>query len=144
MKTMKDAIQDLGLFLDILEDRGDPFDIGCSDDQFFTMIKSARRNNPQKPIRILKDWIWWQIEYRQEELNRLTENGLQPVRIRADQVLLDETKMYEQDHWIITSLLVEIRHNCLFESEDVTYILAGPGTRKHISPEQIGFFLGLS
>lgn len=143
MKTMADALVDLEQFIDILKDKGTPYDIGCSEDQFFTMIKSARRNNPKKPIRIVKDWIWWSIEYPQTELSRLKEKGLQPARIRADQVLLDETNMYESDHWIITTHLVETRHDCLFESEDITYILCGPGTRKSVTPEQLGFFLGL-
>ena len=143
MKTIEETLQDLTLVVDMLKDRGESYNIGCSEDQFYSMIKRARRNNPQKPIRILRDWIWWQIEYPQAELDRLKENGLQPVRIKADKVLLDETDRYESDHWIITSLLVEFRHNCLFETEDITYILCGPGTQKNLVPEQIEFFLGL-
>lgn len=144
MKTIDDTLKDLELISDMLNNKGDLYDIGCSENQLYTMIKRARRNNPQKPIRILKDWIWWHIEYPQAKLDHLKENGLQPVRIRADSVLWDDTSLYEPDHWIITSLLVEFRHNCLFESEDVTYILCGPGTRKNLVPEQIGFFFGLS
>jgi hypothetical protein len=144
MKTIQETLEELALVSDMLNDRGDIYDVGCSEEQFYTMIKSARRNNPHKPIRILRDWIWWQIEYPQAELDKLSEKGLQPARIRADSVLFDETEMYESDHWIITSLLVEFRHDCLFESEDMTYILCGPGTRKCLTPEQIGFFLGLS
>ena len=144
MKTIQETLEELALVSDMLNDRGDTYDVGCSEDQFYTMIKSARRNNPHKPIRMLRDWIWWQIEYPQAELDKLHEKGLQPARIRADNVLFDETEMYESDHWIITSLLVEFRHDCLFESEDMTYILCGPGTRKCLTPGQIGFFLGLS
>nr|WP_320135561.1 hypothetical protein [uncultured Amphritea sp.] len=144
MKTTKEALKDMKQIIDILEDKGEPFDSGCSEDESVTIIERARRKSPQKPIRIVSDWIWWQIEYPLADLSRLAERHLQPVKIRADQILLDETNTYGGEQTLISTHLVDIRYDCVFESEDITYILCGLGTRKNVTPEQLAFFIGLS
>ena len=46
METVEDTLKDVALVLDMLKDCGDRYDIGCSDDQFYSIIKRARRYNP--------------------------------------------------------------------------------------------------
>jgi len=142
MQTTKTVLKQLEQVLHLLEGPGSACDYGCPDDRFYWAIQTARRANPRKPIRIVKDWSWLEIEYDERMLGELTTKGLQPIRIKADSVLLDETKTYEQDHWLISSHLVDFRENYIFETEEITYILACEGTAKTVTPESLQFFIG--
>ncbi|MDT4869884.1 hypothetical protein FQZ97_1049380 [compost metagenome] len=63
---------------------------------------------------------------------------MQPAVILADKVVLDSRGRFATGHWERSTLLVEHRDGCLFETRNTRYVLMGTGRRKTTTPAALG------
>ena len=88
---------------------------------------------PYKPVCVVKNWMWWDLEVTEQQKQLLKENDQHAGLIKADTVIEDEAGRFRPGDWVRSSPLVNFTENCIFETKNTVYLLVGKGSRKTIS-----------
>lgn len=102
---------------------------GLPDD---VIVDTAWTNNQGRPFYVVRDWLLLDIMVPSDVEDDLNAMGLQPTVVFANTVVYD-SRVRGSRVGAIRSSFQSILDGCTFESMHTSYILAGPGTRKHVS-----------
>lgn len=102
---------------------------GQSDD---VIVKTAWANNQGRPFYVVRNWLLLDIMVPSDVEDDLKAMGLQPTVVFANTVAYD-SRARGSRVGAIRSSFQRVLDDCIFESMNTSYILAGPGTRKHVS-----------
>tara|TARA_R110000850_G_scaffold274853_1_gene413089 strand:+ start:765 stop:1178 length:414 start_codon:yes stop_codon:yes gene_type:complete len=83
-----------------------------------------------KPYRIVRDWIWADLDVNEKIIKDLETRDLKPVMVYAHDVMYDSTHRFDPGNWVRTTPLVKFTPPCFFETQNTVYILIGDGKRK--------------
>jgi hypothetical protein len=64
----------------------------------------------------------------------LENHTVQPILLYAHTVVTDSARRFSPGDWVRSTLLVDRKSNCLFETQNSVYILLGTGSRKTAEP----------
>ncbi|VAW80705.1 hypothetical protein MNBD_GAMMA12-851 [hydrothermal vent metagenome] len=117
---------------DMVGQKGDPYDIGCSENSIEAMCDFASSINNQKKIRTVKSWQWWDL---QVPCNIKFPDSLMPIMIYASSLVSDSAYYLRPGDWVRSTPLLSIHERCITETTNSFYILVGPGTRKTVTLE---------
>ncbi len=87
-----------------------------------------------RPICIISSWIYWDITYQAEDVQKLKERGFLPAAIFSENLIWDEQDRWSPGSCVKTTWLKRFEFNCIFHTQNTTYLLVGAGTRCPISP----------
>jgi len=90
-----------------------------------------------KPYRIVRNWIWADLEMDDKIVKDLERRDLKPVMIYAHEVMYDSSQRFELGNWVRTTPLTKFTPPCFFETRNTLYILVGEGKRKATSMDAI-------
>lgn len=96
------------------------------------IVETARANNQGRPFYVVRDWLLLDIMVPSDVEDDLNAMGLQPTVVFANTVVYD-SRARGSRVGAIRSSFQRVLDGCTFESINTSYILAGPGTRKHVS-----------
>lgn len=105
---------------------------GMTDEEALTY---ARENFPHGGFCLVRDWIWVDLDVSEEQRLQLTQTKRQPALIYAHSVVYDSARRWDIGDFVRTSLLCQFTDGFKFKTLNSTYLLLGPGTRKHSSLE---------
>ncbi|MCE0779898.1 MULTISPECIES: DUF6957 family protein [Pseudomonas] len=106
-----------------LEGDGQPDDV---------IVDTAWTNNQGRPFYVVRDWLLLDIMVPSDVEDDLNAMGLQPTVVFANTVVYD-SRVLGSRAGAIRSSFQRVLDDCTFESMNTSYILAGPGIRKHVS-----------
>lgn len=118
------------LVADFLSEHGFPLEGDGQSDEL--IVETARANNQGRPFYVVRDWLLLDIMVPSDVEDYLKAMGLQPTVVFANTVVYD-SKARGSRVGAIRSSFQRVLDDCTFESMNTSYILAGPGTRKHVS-----------
>ncbi|OUS23369.1 hypothetical protein A9Q98_14880 [Thalassotalea sp. 42_200_T64] len=120
----------------VLYGQGTSTEFGCSDEDVDTMKAFCQKLEPYKPYCVVKHWTIWDIQ-----TPVITEGKHPPMAlIKADHILDDELQRFPVGGWVRSTAIVEIYKNCIFRTNNSSYILVGSGTRKNVDLDDVGRF----
>ena len=106
-----------------LEGDGQPDDV---------IVDTAWTNNQGRPFYVVRDWLLLDIMVPSDVEDELKAMGLQPTVVFAHTVVYDSRTQGSRTG-AIRSSFQRILDGCSFESMHTSFVLAGPGVRKHVS-----------
>ncbi len=109
-----------------------PFDPGGVVTEIERYKEVAIEINPDKPIAIITDWVWWDLEVTAEQRQLLVDMGMLPIVLQSNNLMYDERKRFKPGSRVRTSLLSKFHKSAIFETKNTFYILIGPGQRKSV------------
>lgn len=95
-------------------------------------METARANNQGRPFYVVRDWLLLDIMVPSDVEDDLKAKGLQPTVLFASTVVYD-SRVEGSRAGAIRSSFQRILDGCSFESMHTSFVLAGPGVRKHVS-----------
>lgn len=113
--------------------KGEPTDYGCSEAEIEHYKGLARCQHPGSPICVVSDWKWIDTQAYapdSEHPDRITVIDLQYICAKI--ILEDEAR--RRFRGVVTSVLTEFSHGCIFKTRNTTYILVGTGLRISLPP----------
>tara|TARA_R110001599_G_scaffold103288_1_gene262691 strand:+ start:167 stop:565 length:399 start_codon:yes stop_codon:yes gene_type:complete len=90
-----------------------------------------------KPYRVVRDWIWAEVDVDEKIVKDLETRDLKPVMVYAHEVMYDSTMRFDPGNWVRTTPLTKFTPPCFFETRNTVYILVGEGKRKTTSMNAI-------
>ena len=117
---------------DFLSSKGEEIHSACDDEA--AGIALAQELSPGKPYCSVRQWILVDLDISDDKKELVTEQGFQPVLLYAHTVVTDSARRFSPGDWLRSTLLVERKSNCLFETQNSVYILLGTGSRKTAEP----------
>lgn len=112
---------------------GESTDYGCPEADIEHYKGIARSQHPGWPICVVSDWKWIDTQTSiidPEHLDRIKVIDVQ--YICAKTILEDEAG--RRFRGVVTSVLTEFTHGCIFKTRNTTYILVGTGLRISLPP----------
>lgn len=97
-------------------------------------VELAKQSFPGKPYCTVRQWVLIDLDTSEEMKVTIAEKGFHPVLLYAHEVVFDSRGRFLPGDWVRSTLLVELRESCLFETENTVYILLGDGARKQADP----------
>lgn len=107
-------------------------DFGSEEKPVADFKSDVKSLNVDKPICLIKNWVWVDIAVDEETSSRYEQRGIRPALVHGD-VLFDEQCRGFKVVW--SSALVEFINNYMFVTKNSAYVLVGPGRRGEISAE---------
>ena len=102
--------------------------------EFEEVILSLQKENPEKPIRCLTEWVWLDLRCNTELINLYMQENIQPVILAAERIIFDSEDPSAIGYRLPrTSPLIAYQSPGLFETKNRYYLMVGPGTKKIIS-----------
>lgn len=132
MTTPIDAIQEV---VGMLYSTGVICDFGIDESRLPTIIDMAKTRYPNRAIRAVKNWMWWDFEVSEETRKLFQESGIQPAIVFAHYLIWDSSKRFQEGWNVKTTALVSFEENCFFITRNTAYILVGKGHRKTVDPQ---------
>jgi len=128
-------MDDLHVMTDLLLGEGEPMPGGeMTLEEAIALGKSEAKD---KPIRVVRDWIWADLDVSETEAKAMQEQGFQPVMVYAHYVMHDSSYKFGTGFWVRTTPLIRFTPPCIFETANTVYILIGEGKRKVTSVNAI-------
>ncbi|MBK3468879.1 DUF6957 family protein [Pseudomonas sp. MF6776] len=96
------------------------------------LIELATDTFIEKPFCIVRQWMVLDVmlpDFRDKELKT---QGLEATILYAQAVVFDSSNRLQAGDRVLSDFQSDF-DGCIFESQDVLYILAGRGSRKHVS-----------
>ena len=100
-------------------------------------IEQAKSYATHKPFRIVRDWIWADLDVGEKIALDLESRGITPVMVYAHDVMYDSTSRFEPGNWVRTTALIRFTPPGFFETRNTVYVLIGEGKRKTTSLDAI-------
>ena len=120
---------------ELLNGKGDAFDIGCTESELQYLCEKWRDNPTSKGVCAVRNWQWWDLELPEDEV---LPDGMRPALMYASDVIMDYRSRFEPGTSVRSTLLTELHDGCVFETQNTLYILVGPGCRKLADPKVMG------
>lgn len=120
---------------DFLTRAGEPIASACDDETIG--VAMAQQLCPEKQYCSVRQWILVDLDISDEDKARVTGQGLKPVLLYAHTVVTDSADRFSPGDWVRSTLLVELKNNYLFETNNSVYILLGAGSRKTAAPDVV-------
>jgi hypothetical protein len=79
---------------------------GLSESQARELGVERYMNSPAKKVRIVRDWVWLDIQVPQSEATVLEEDGFMPAVLYASWVVHDFSDSFKAGDWLCSSVLV--------------------------------------
>lgn len=117
---------------DFLASEGNAMHSACDDEA--AGIALAQELCPGKPYCSVRQWILVDLDISDGKKALITEQGFQPILLYAHTVVTDSARRFSLGDWVRSTLLVDRKSNCLFETQNSVYILLGTGSRKTAEP----------
>lgn len=118
------------LVADFLSEHGLPLEGDDQSDEL--IVETAWANNQSRPFYVVRDWLLLDIMVPSDVDDELKAMGLQPTVVFAHSVVYDSRTQGSRTG-AIRSSFQRILDGCNFESMHTSFVLAGPGVRKHVS-----------
>ncbi|MEW5620633.1 hypothetical protein ABGT18_04765 [Pseudomonas putida] len=118
------------LVADFLSEHGLPLEGDGQSDEL--IVETAWANNQGRPFYVVRDWLLLDIMVPSDVEDDLKAMGLQPTVVFASTVVYD-SRAEGSRAGAIRSSFQRVLDDYTFESMNTSYILAGPGARKHVS-----------
>lgn len=113
---------------------------GLSESQARELGVERYMNSPAKKVRIVRDWVWLDIQVPQSEATVLEEDGFMPAILYAHAVVHDFSNDFDAGNWVCSTVLVKgssSSPSTLVETKNRFYILVGKGYRGTVRPQVI-------
>lgn len=117
---------------DFLSDDGEAIHSACDDEA--AGIVMAQELCLGKPYCSVRQWVLVDLDISDGKKALVTEQGFQPILLYAHNVVTDSAGRFAPGDWVRSTLLVDLKSNCLFETKNSVYILLGAGSRKVADP----------
>ncbi|MGB4074763.1 DUF6957 family protein [Pseudomonas sp.] len=117
---------------DFLTRAGEPIESSCDDED--TGIALAQEMCQGKQYCSVRQWIIVDLDISDDKKALVIEQGFQPFLLYAHIVVTDSARRFSPGDWVRSTLLVDLKNNCLFETQNSVYILLGGGSRKTAEP----------
>lgn len=117
---------------DFLSKEGEAINSACDDEA--AGIAMAQELSPGKPYCSVRQWVLVDLDISEDKKALVTEQGFQPILLYAHTVVTDSARRFAPGDWVRSTLLVDLKSNCLFETKNSVYILLGAGSRKTADP----------
>lgn len=91
----------------------------------------ARSEFPERPFCVVRQWMLLDIMLSDAEEHRILCEGLQPTVLFANHIVQCSQLPSASGKGTITGYQKSFE-SCFFETQKTLFILAGPGSRKHI------------
>jgi len=126
----------MNIYNKIVEQVGDPIDIGCAENNIENSIEYAFQVSHHKRVRVVKDWQWWDLELNDFHCEVVDDHGLLPSLIFCRNLVYDSRLFMTMSGGSVRTSLLQKFHNnySLFETKNSHYILCGSGERKTVKP----------
>lgn len=115
-----------------LSKKGEAIYNACDDEA--AGIALAQELYPGKQYCSVRQWILVDLDISDDKKALVTEQGFQPTLLYAHTVVTDSARRFSPGDWVRSTLLVDLKSNCFFETQNSVYILFGPGSRKTAEP----------
>jgi len=125
----------LNNFADLLHEVGDVCEFGCDENDIESVKEMILNINSIKGIRVVKSWSIWSLDVSDKDKAALQAMGFQPKIIFSTNIIFDLHSPYAVGTGVRSTLLVNFYKNCIFETKNTFYILAGTGTTKRVDPK---------
>lgn len=120
---------------DFLTRAGEPVASACEDEAGGVAL--AHELCPGKQYCSVREWILVDLDIPDDKKALVREQGFQPVLLYAHTVVTDSARRFSPGDWVRSTLLVELKNNYLFETNNSVYILLGTGNRKTATPDVV-------
>ena len=120
---------------DFLTRAGEPIASACEDE--VAGVAMAQELCPGKPYCSVRQWILVDLDISDDKKALVTGQGFQPILLYAHTVVTDSAHRFSPGDWVRSTLLVELKNNYLFETNNSVYILLGAGSRKSAAPDVV-------
>lgn len=111
---------------------------GLSESQARELGVERYMNSPAKKVRIVRDWVWLDIQAPQSEATALEQGGFMPAILYAHAVVHDFSNDFDAGNWVCSTVLVKgSSPSTLVETKNSFYILVGKGYRRTVRPQVI-------
>jgi hypothetical protein len=117
---------------DFLSGSGEVIHSACDDEA--AGIALAQELCPGKPYCSVRQWILVDLDISDDKKALVAEQGFQPILLYAHTVVTDSARRFSPGDWVRSTLLVDLKNNYLFETQNSVYILLGAGSRKAAEP----------
>ncbi|MDR7025780.1 DUF6957 family protein [Pseudomonas peli] len=117
---------------DFLSSEGEAIPSACDDE--VAGIALAQKLYPGKPYCSVRQWILVDLDISDDKKALVAEQGFRPILLYAHAVVNDSACRFSPGDWVRSTLLVDLKSNCLFETRNSVYILLGAGSRKTAEP----------
>ncbi|MBF8776287.1 MULTISPECIES: DUF6957 family protein [Pseudomonas putida group] len=118
------------LIADILYGPAKPLNGATLSDEYLARI--AAEDYAGQNVRVVRHWLLLDVVLPEHEQTQLAKVGMQPTVLYACRIVHDSHAEASEDRDIVTGYESE-SIGCVFNADDTTYILAGPGGRKFVS-----------
>lgn len=120
---------------DFLTRAGEPIPSACEDEAVGVAL--AYEMCPGKKYCSVRQWILVDLDISDDKKTLIIEQGFHPVLLYAHSVVTDSARRFSPGDWVRSTLLVELKNNYLFETNNSVYILLGTGSRKTAAPDVV-------
>lgn len=115
-----------------LSNKGEAIYSACDDEA--AGIALAQELCPGKPYCSVRQWVLVDLDISDDKKASVAAQGFQPILLYAHTVVTDSARRFSPDDWVRSTLLIDLKSNCLFETKNSVYILLGAGSRKTAEP----------
>lgn len=129
-ETNKVRRVEAALVADLLSEHGLTLEGDGQSDEL--IVEAAWANNQGRPFYVVRDWLLLDIMVPSDVEDDLKAMGLQPTVVYAHTVAYD-SKVEGSRGGAIRSSFQRVLDGFSFESMHTSFVLAGPGVRKHVS-----------
>jgi len=120
---------------DFFSSEGEVVHSACDDET--AGVTLAQELCPGKPYCSVRQWILVDLDISDDKKALVTNQGFQPVLLYAHTVVTDSAHRFAAGDWVRSTLLIDLKSNCLFETRNSVYILLGAGSRKAADPDVV-------
>lgn len=96
------------------------------------LIELAKEIFSEKPFCIVRQWLLLDVMLPESQEREIKAQGLEATVLYAQAVVFDSGKKLQLGDSVLSDFQSDFEE-CVFESKDTLYILAGRGARKHTS-----------
>lgn len=129
-KTNQVGTVEAALVANLLFEGGIPVEGGGQSDE--EIVQAAWTTNQGRPFYVVRDWLLLDIMVPSDVEDHLKAMGLQPTLVFAKTVVYD-SRAEGSRPGAIRSSFQRVLDDCIFESMNTSFFLAGPGIRKYVS-----------
>lgn len=129
-KTNQVGTVEAALVANLLFEHGFPLEGDGQSDEL--IVETAWANNRGRPFYVVRDWLLLDVMVPSDVEDDLKAMGLQPTVLYAQTVAYDSRSEVSRPGAIRSSFQRVLDGN-FFESMHMSFVLAGPGVRKHVS-----------
>lgn len=117
---------------EFLSSEGEVINSICDDEA--AGVAMAQDLCPEKPYCSVRQWVLVDLDISDDKKALVAEQGFRPILLYAHAVVNDSACRFSPGDWVRSTLLVDLKSNCLFETRNSVYILLGAGSRKTVEP----------